>query len=95
MDRYLVDEDFEQVRDTYSSKAEIMDEQVQKYLDVLRSFSSEHILEGETAAKIAEFANLASDYLGGEIAYIMQNHHSETVTFIAEVFDDDDAEIGV
>lgn len=84
-ERVIYDEEFRQVEETYQPKAESTEVLVRQYFKVLRSIMEEGTLEGETAATLQNFAELAQRLVQAQLEPILARHRQATQVFVGEI----------
>lgn len=88
---YLIDSEFKMVETEYASEADLVEEQVSKYVSIINCIVDEKILEGEAGKALLEFAETAKSYMDGKFSEIIQKHKGKTASFLVGSENDDDA----
>jgi len=87
---YLSDMEFENVRDTYTEKVDVIEEYLQAYIDNTKSVIQEKNLQGRTADALLEFAEIVEEIIKDELADILFRHRAITSKFIDDLAQQDD-----
>jgi len=88
---YIVDADFKKVESDYYSEAQLVDEQVEKYITTVTSIVNDKIIEGDSGQALLDFAETAKSFLTGEFSSILERHNDKTRCFVNDTESDDDA----
>jgi hypothetical protein len=90
---HIYDSEFESVRDTYAAKVTEIEADLNNYVSGVKAIQQNKDLEGQTADKLVEFAELVEETIRGELDDIFVRYKAITSQYAEEVATNDDAEL--
>lgn len=93
MDKNWVDSEFKEAGRYFAIEGRATNSYKDTYLNVLNGIVGKGVMQGQTANSLQAFAGIVETNLGTALADLVNQFATETDTFVARVFTDDEAQI--